>query len=454
MNPTIFRAYDIRGEVEKDLTTEVVNLLGLGIGTYLRNKGGKLISVGRDNRLSSESFSRALIEGLIKTGCQVIDLGLVTTPLFYFSLHYLDLDGGVMVTGSHNPPSFNGLKICEGKNAIYGDKIQEIRKIIEKGEFAGGTGSLSSGDLIDDYIETIKERIKIERKLRVVVDAGNGTAGLIAPRLLRELGCHVKELYCEPDGSFPNHHPDPTVPEYLADLIKTVIEGNYDIGLGFDGDADRLGVIDEKGNIIWGDKLLIILSRDVLARHPSAPIIFEVKCSKTLIDEIEKHGGQPVMWKTGHSLIKKKMAEINAPLAGEMSGHLFFADNYYGFDDAVFAGCRLLEILSREDKSMSEHLADVPQTYSTPEIRLPCPDELKFAVVEKARMYFADRYPVIDVDGVRVIFSDGWGLIRPSNTQAIIVLRFEADTADRLNEIKKMMEDKLAEFMDEAKGGD
>jgi len=453
MNQGIFRAYDIRGEVDKDLTPEVVHQLGLGIGTYLKERGKKLLSVGRDNRLSSESFSKALIKGLIETGAEVIDLGVVTTPLFYFSLHYLNLDGGVMVTGSHNPPSFNGFKICEGKKAIYGEKIQEVRKIIEKGEFASGTGSLSSRSLIDDYIEAIKERIKIERKLRVVIDAGNGTAGLIAPRLIRELGCEVKELYCELDGRFPHHHPDPTVPEYLTDLIKTVKEGGYDLGLGFDGDADRLGVIDEKGEIVWGDKLLIIFSRDVLKRNPGAPIIFEVKCSKTLIEDIEKHGGHPVMWKTGHSLIKKKMAEINAPLAGEMSGHLFFADNYYGFDDAIFAACRLLEILSREEKTISEHLADVPKTYFTPEIRLPCPDEIKFSVVEKAKKYFDEHYQTIDVDGVRVVFPDGWGLIRPSNTQPVIVLRFEADTEKRLNEIRKMMEDKLKEFMEGHKEG-
>jgi len=453
MNQGIFRAYDIRGEVDKDLTPEVVHQLGLGIGTYLKERGKKLLSVGRDNRLSSESFSKALIKGLIETGAEVIDLGVVTTPLFYFSLHYLNLDGGVMVTGSHNPPSFNGFKICEGKKAIYGEKIQEVRKIIEKGEFASGTGSLSSRSLIDDYIEAIKERIKIERKLRVVIDAGNGTAGLIAPRLIRELGCEVKELYCELNGRFPHHHPDPTVPEYLTDLIKTVKEGGYDLGLGFDGDADRLGVIDEKGEIVWGDKLLIIFSRDVLKRNPGAPIIFEVKCSKTLIEDIEKHGGRPVMWKTGHSLIKKKMAEINAPLAGEMSGHLFFADNYYGFDDAIFAACRLLEILSREEKTISEHLADVPKTYFTPEIRLPCPDEIKFSVVEKAKKYFDEHYQTIDVDGVRVVFPDGWGLIRPSNTQPVIVLRFEADTEKRLNEIRRMMEDKLKEFMEGHKEG-
>jgi len=453
MNQGIFRAYDIRGEVDKDLTPEVVHQLGLGIGTYLKERGKKFLSVGRDNRLSSESFSKALIKGLIETGAEVIDLGVVTTPLFYFSLHYLNLDGGVMVTGSHNPPSFNGFKICEGKKAIYGEKIQEVRKIIEKGEFASGTGSLSSRSLIDDYIEAIKERIKIERKLRVVIDAGNGTAGLIAPRLIRELGCEVKELYCELDGRFPHHHPDPTVPEYLTDLIKTVKEGGYDLGLGFDGDADRLGVIDEKGEIVWGDKLLIIFSRDVLKRNPGAPIIFEVKCSKTLIEDIEKHGGRPVMWKTGHSLIKKKMAEINAPLAGEMSGHLFFADNYYGFDDAIFAACRLLEILSREEKTISEHLADVPKTYFTPEIRLPCPDEIKFSVVEKAKKYFDEHYQTIDVDGVRVVFPDGWGLIRPSNTQPVIVLRFEADTEKRLNEIRRMMEGKLKEFMEGHKEG-
>ncbi len=451
MNRQIFREYDIRGTVDVDLNEEIAELIGLGVGTYLQRDGLKRMVVGRDNRLSSESYSQAVIRGLLSTGCAVTDLGVVPTPVFYFSIYHLKKEGGIMVTGSHNPPEFNGFKIAQETSTLYGERIQDIRRIIEQGKFSTGAGKVDHYYIIDDYIALLKSKLKLERPIKVVVDAGNGTAGLVAPPLLRGLGCEVKELFCQPDGNFPNHFPDPTVPENLIDLIHSVTSLGYDLGCGYDGDADRLGVIDEKGKIIWGDQLLVIFSRDLLSRQPGAKILFEVKCSQTLVDDIKKHGGQPVMWKTGHSLIKKKMREDGIPLAGEMSGHLFFADEYYGFDDAIYASCRLIQILSRTKRSLSELLADLPRTYSTPEIRRECPEEVKFKLVERMREYFSQRYQTIDVDGVRVVFDDGWGLVRPSNTQPIIVMRFEATTPEGLKRIQQLIEGKLAEFYSQMK---
>ena len=451
MKRHIFREYDIRGTVDVDLNEEIAELIGRGAGTYLRRDGLKRMVVGRDNRLSSESYSQAVIRGLLSTGCSVTDLGVVPTPVFYFSIYHLKKEGGIMVTGSHNPPEFNGFKIAQETSTLYGEKIQDIRRIIEEGEFSTGAGKVDRYYIIDDYIALLKSKIKLERPIKVVVDAGNGTAGLVAPSLLRGLGCEVKELYCQPDGNFPHHFPDPTVPEYLTDLINSVTTLGYDLGCGYDGDADRLGVIDEKGSIIWGDQLLVIFSRELLSRQPGAKILFEVKCSQTLVDDIKKHGGQPVMWRTGHSLIKKKMREDGILLAGEMSGHLFFADEYYGYDDAIYASCRLIQILSRTGRSLSELLADLPRTYSTPEIRRECPEEVKFKLVERMREYFSQRYQTIDVDGVRVVFDDGWGLVRPSNTQPIIVMRFEATTPEGLKRIQQLIEGKLAEFYSQMK---
>ncbi len=445
INPQIFREYDIRGIVGKDLTGEIVKMLGKSFGTYIISKGGNKVSVGRDNRLSSPKFKSALIGGILSAGCDVINIGLVPTPVMYFSLFNLDVDGGIVVTGSHNPPNFNGFKLAVGKTTIYGDQIKELGKIIKEDRFVEGKGTLFHQNIIDDYIEHIKDKIDLKKRLKVVVDAGSGTAGLIAPKLLKEIGCEVIKLYCELDGTYPHHHPDPTVVEFVQDLIKKVKEEKADLGIAYDGDADRIGVIDDKGNIIWGDQLLILFSRDILKKKKEK-IIFEVKCSQALVDEIEKAGGEPIMWKTGHSLIKNKMIEEKAVLGGEMSGHIFFADNYYGYDDAIFASCRLVELLSKSDKTISEMLSDIPKYFSTPEIRVDCPDEKKFEIVSNIKNYFEKDHKIIDVDGVRILFTNGWGLVRASNTQPALVLRFEGKSKESLKIIKNKILEKISEY--------
>ena len=447
VNPRIFRQYDVRGVVDEDLTDEVVEKLGRGYGTYMVHQGSKKVSVGHDARVSSPRFRDALIKGILSTGVDVVDIGMVPTPTLYFSLFHLDVQGGVMITGSHNPPEFNGFKLAVGHATLYGPEIQKIREIIETVEYPEGKGSLTQQDIKPDYLTTLKQRIgRFDRELKVVVDAGNGLGGMFCPDLLRELGADASGLYCEIDGTFPNHHPDPTVPAYLTDLIAEVSTRKADLGMAYDGDADRLGVVDEDGNIIWGDQLLILFSREVLARQPGATIIFEVKCSQALPEEIEKAGGVPLMWRTGHSFIKKKMKEENSPLAGEMSGHLFFADEYYGYDDAIYASLRLVRLLSRSEKSIGEMLADVPRYYSTPEIRVDCPDEQKFQIVSDLVEHFKKGHEVIDVDGARVLFGDGWGLVRASNTQPALVLRFEARSPERLEEIKGTIISRLSEL--------
>ena len=446
VNPRIFRQYDVRGVVNEDLTDEVVEKLGRGYGTYMVHLGSRKVSVAHDARVSSPRFRDALIEGILSTGVDVVDIGMVPTPTLYFSLFHLDVQGGVMITGSHNPPEFNGFKLAVGHATLYGPEIQKIREIIETAEYSEGEGSLTQQDVKPAYVTTLKERIgRFDRELNVVVDAGNGMGGMFCPELLRELGADASGLYCEVDGTFPNHHPDPTVPAYLTDLIAEVSTRKADLGMAYDGDCDRLGVVDEHGNIIWGDQLLILFSREVLARQPGATIIFEVKCSQALPDEIERAGGVPLMWRTGHSFIKKKMKEENSPLAGEMSGHLFFADEYFGYDDALYASLRLVRLLSRSEMSIGEMLADVPRYYSTPEIRVDCPDEEKFQVVSDLVEYFKKQHEVIDVDGARVLFGDGWGLVRASNTQPALVLRFEARSPERLEEIKGTMISRLSE---------
>lgn len=445
MKPHIFREYDIRGKAPEELGQETAYLLGRTFGTYFREREAGRVSLGRDCRLSSPVLAQALQEGLASTGVRVLDLGMVPTPVLYFSLYHLDVDGGVQVTGSHNPPEYNGFKLCLGKAALYGEEIQKLRKIAESGVFAEGRGGLEKKEILDSYVEDVWARLfagAIPRK--VVLDAGNGVGGLVAPRLYRKMGIQVEELFCEPDGRFPNHHPDPTIPENLGPLLRRVTETGADLGIAFDGDADRIGVVERGGKIIWGDQLMILFSRDILKRHPGAKIIGEVKCSQTLYDDIEKHGGLPIMWKTGHSLIKSKMKEEGALLAGEMSGHIFFADRYYGFDDAIYAGGRLLEILTSEEKSLQDHLDDVPVLASTPEIRMDCADEEKFSVVSRLVEAFKRDYTVIDVDGARVLFDGGWGLIRASNTQPVLVLRFEAVNEKRLHEIRDLFMDKLA----------
>ncbi len=449
INPYIFREYDIRGVVDSDLNDESVELLGKGIGTFIKRKGAKSLSVGGDVRLSTEQLRKALIKGLRSTGINVVNIGPVPTPVQYFSMHYLDVDAGVMITGSHNPPEFNGFKITLNNTPVYGPDIQEIKELILNEDFETGSGAYSEENVIDAYKDYIKKDIDFDRPLKVVLDSGNGAGALVAHDLIKELGAETINLFDWPDGNFPNHHPDPTVVKNIQKLIETVKSEKADIGIGYDGDADRIGVVDEKGEIIWGDRLMIIFSRDILRERPGAPIIFEVKCSQALPEMIERFGGKPIMWRTGHSNLKKKMKETGSPLAGEMSGHLFFADRYYGYDDAIYASARLIELLSKTDKKASELLEDVPKYYSTPEIRAEAKsDEEKFKIAEAAKEYFSANYEVIDVDGVRIQFGDGWGLVRASNTQPVLVLRFEAKTESRLKEIQELVVNRLKEFGD------
>ena len=435
INPQIFREYDIRGIVGTDLTPASVTSIGKAIGTYIRRGNGKNMILGRDVRSSSVEFCNILSKALNSTGCNVIDIGMVPTPVLYFALHHFNADGGVMITGSHNPPEFNGFKISQGFHSLYGEKVQELKGLIEVNDFEVGTGTTQQQPVLAEYMEKICSVLEISRKIKVVVDGGNGCFGIVGPDLLKKLGQTPIELFSEPDGTFPNHHPDPTVSEHLTDLIEKVRLENAELGIGFDGDADRIGVVDEKGNILWGDQLLTIFARDILSRNPGATIVGEVKCSQNLYKDIKKHGGVPVMAAAGHSLIKNKMRETGALLAGEMSGHICFSDNYYGFDDAIFAACRVLQIVAQSNKKVSEMLADLPKTAYTPEIRIDCPDDQKFKIVRELTEIFREKYEVIDIDGVRVNFDDGWALIRASNTQPVLVLRLEAVTKERLKEL-------------------
>lgn len=447
MNPQIFREYDIRGIASRDLTDPVVETLGKAMGTYMQERRCQTISLARDVRLSSQRLRDALAAGLTATGLKVIDLGVCPTPVLYYSLYHLDVQGGVMITGSHNPPEYNGFKVCVGKATLFGQEIQELGRLAQSGEFRSGQGKVQERSILEDYCRSLVGAFGVlSRPPRVVVDCGNGTASLAAVRIYRDLGCQVRSLYCEPDGRFPNHHPDPTVPEYLQDLIRAVQEEKADLGIAFDGDSDRIGVINDRGEIVWGDELMVLYSRSILREHPGATIIADVKCSQKLFDDIRQKGGRAIMWKTGHSLIKAKLKEEKGALAGEMSGHMFFADRYLGFDDAIYAGARVLEICSKTGEKISQLLEDLPRTWSTPEIRVDCPEELKFEVVRQAREYFSARYPTVTLDGVRVIFEDGWGLVRASNTQPVLVLRFEASTPERLREIRELVEGVLGEI--------
>jgi len=449
VNEEIFREYDIRGVAERDLTNEVVELLGKAIGTRFRRDRRERVVVGRDVRLSSTRLRDALCEGLLASGMTITDIGECPTPVLYFALHNLAVDGGVMITGSHNPAEYNGFKVAIGQSTIYGQEIQGLLEIIRKGEFVEGEGKIETRSLTERYIEEISSAIGVlSRGPRVVVDCGNGTASLAAVSIYRKLGCDVIPLFCEVDGRFPNHHPDPTVPEFLEHLIGKVKDENAELGIAFDGDSDRLGIVDHQGRIIWGDELMILYSRDILSRHPGATFIAEVKCSQRLFDDIERNGGRAIMWKAGHSLIKAKMKEEQALMAGEMSGHMFFADEYFGYDDAIYAGARLLEICSRRGLLVSELLSDLPESFSTPEIRRDCPENIKFEVVKMAQQFFSQRYPTVTVDGVRVIFEDGWGLIRASNTQPVLVLRFESKSAEGLERIQAVVEDGLDAIME------
>ncbi|MBW1720527.1 MAG: phosphomannomutase/phosphoglucomutase [Deltaproteobacteria bacterium] len=443
MKKEIFREYDIRGILEKDFNLEDVELIGRGYGTYLSEHGGTRAVVGRDCRLSSPKIRDALVKGLLDSGTRVIDIGVCPTPLLYFAIRHLEADGGLMITASHNPPEYNGFKVCLGPDTIFGEEIQEFRRLLERGTLREGKGSVETYDIITPYQDYLARNITLERPVKVALDAGNGTGGVVAGPILRRLGCDPVELFFEMDGRFPNHQPDPTVPKNMETLIRTVLDQGLEAGIGFDGDADRIGVVDDKGRIIWGDMLVVLFSREILKEIPGATFIGEVKCSQNMYNDIRSHGGRAIMWKTGHSLIKKKLREEKAVLAGEMSGHLFFADRYFGYDDAIYAACRLLELLSRNREPLSRCLADLPEVYNTPEIRVECPEDKKFKLVEKVKEELAKDHEIIDVDGVRVLFPDGWGLLRASNTGPILVLRFEAQSEERLQEIRSLVEGTL-----------
>lgn len=445
MNPVVFREYDIRGTFPEDLNEEFVTFLGRGIGTFLGRASARRLAVSRDCRLHSEQIARWLSKGLMAAGASVLDLGVNPTPLLYYATFKRPVDGGVQVTGSHNPPEYNGFKVCLGQSTLHGEEIQQIRRLMEGGDLDEGEGSLAEDNVQADYIERLVSKARLgSRKLKVILDAGNGTAGVVAMPVFQKLGFDPIGLFCEMDGRFPNHHPDPTQPQNLKALIEKVDKEKAEIGLAFDGDGDRLGVVDAKSRIIWGDQLMILLSRDILADEPGSSFVFDVKCSAALEKDIAAHGGKPIMWKTGHSLIKAKMKESGAQLAGEMSGHIFFAHRYYGYDDAVYSALRLVEMLTRSSKTLSEIIDELPRLYNTPEIRMECPEGIKFQLVARAVEHFKRKHQVVDTDGARIVFPDGWGLVRASNTQPVLVLRFEAETPERLDAIKAYVEKELA----------
>ncbi|HOP86189.1 MAG TPA: phosphomannomutase/phosphoglucomutase [Syntrophorhabdaceae bacterium] len=452
MNKEIFREYDIRGMVEKDLTDDVVRNIGRAFATYMKDRGKKNASVGRDGRLSSEHLKNLIVEGMVESGLNVTDLGQCPTPLFYFSLFNMDVDGGIMVTGSHNPPEFNGFKVAFGKTTLFGEEIQDLRKIIEEQRFTSQAGSFKEyKNIVEDYYNFLRGNIKINKTFKIVVDAGNGVAGTVAVPIMREFKQDVIDIFCDVDGHFPNHFPDPTVEKNLVALKETVLKNKADVGIGYDGDGDRIGVIDNEGNVIWGDYLIIIFARDIFKERQGAYFVSEVKCSKNLFEDIERNGGRPVMWKAGHSLIKQKMKELNAVLGGEMSGHMFFADRFFGYDDAIYASLRFIEIMEKDGRPVSEFLRDLPKLYSTPEIRVDCPDNVKFQVVKNLTEYYRKKYNIIDIDGVRVLMDDGWGLVRASNTQPVLVLRFEAETPEALKRIQNIVEDDLKRIIRDTK---
>jgi phosphomannomutase/phosphoglucomutase len=445
LKQTIFREYDIRGVADTELLSSDIVDLGRGLGTLLQRQSGRSITLGRDCRLSSPRLRDALLEGLLDSGCEVTDIGVVPTPLLYFSAVHLGADGAVMITGSHNPSEFNGFKTVCGAGTLHGETIQEVRRIIEARDFLHGRGSHGSMDVIPAYLDEVAPQFDFKRRVKVVLDAGNGTAGPVAHRLFQRLNCEVTELFFEMDGRFPNHHPDPTVPANLKHLKDAVKAQGAELGIAFDGDSDRIGAVDENGEVIYGDMLLLIFGREILTRKPGATFIGEVKCSQLLYDELKRLGGNPIMYKTGHSLIKAKMKEMRAELAGEMSGHMFFADRYFGYDDALYAACRLIEIVARSGQPLSAQLAGLPKFVSTPEIRVDCPDEVKFQVVGRVAARFKATHKVIDVDGVRVLFDHGWGLLRASNTQPVLVMRFEAESEDWLQQYRGEVEAVLEE---------
>jgi phosphomannomutase / phosphoglucomutase len=445
LKPTIFREYDIRGIADRDLLSEDIEQLGRAIGTWQKRHGGAKLTVGRDVRLSSDRLRDAMVRGLVSAGCDVIDAGAVPTPLLYYSVFHTGANGGVMITGSHNPPEYNGFKVVAGRSTIHGEQIQELRRLIESGDLDSGSGNASTCDIVSPYVDEVAKQFRFERRVKVVIDSGNGAAGPTMHRLLERLNVDAVELFFEMDGRFPNHHPDPTVEENLEHLIEAVRREKAELGIAFDGDSDRIGAVDEHGNVIWGDYLLLIYAREILTRKPGATFIGEVKCSQVMYDELGKLGARAIMYKTGHSLIKAKMKEEHAELAGEMSGHMFFADRYFGFDDALYAACRLIEIVAKSGKPLSAQVAGLPKTYTTPEIRVDCPDEIKFDVVARVTGAFRRTHKVVDVDGARVLFPEGWGLVRASNTQPVLVMRFEATRQDLLNDYRRAVEQVVEE---------
>ena len=445
INKYIFREYDIRGKVSDDFPPEVVENLGKAFGTFISRSGGQEIALSGDVRLTTPSLIESFKTGVLSTGVDVINIGILPTPANYYSMFKLDVAGAVQITGSHNPPEFNGFKMSRNKKSVFGDSIQDLRSIIEKEDYETGEGDEAPYKIINDYRKMISEKISIERPLRVVMDCGNAAAAICAPDIFKKFNIELTELYCEVDGAFPNHHPDPTVKENLTDLIKLMKTGNYDVGIAFDGDADRVGVVDETGEVVWADQLMALFLPELV--NPGDEILYDVKCSKALEEEIIKYQGKPVMWKTGHSLVKQKMVELNCKFGGEMSGHIFFADDYYGYDDAIYVAARLLQTLSRSKKTLSELRSELPKYFSTPEIRLEAnSDEEKFMISKKAVDYFTANFDCSTVDGVRINFEDGWGLVRASNTQPVIVCRFEATSEERMQQIKKLITDKLNEM--------
>jgi len=449
INGEIFRQYDIRGVVDTDLTNETLYQIGKGFGTYIRNLNKKTVVIGGDARLSTPAFKENFIRGLLETGCDVTDVGIVGTPILYYAIWKLNMDGGAMITASHNPSQYNGIKINLGLASVYAEGLQDVLKIIQKGDFATGTGTLVKNDTMgESYIEYVIANIHLARPVKVIVDAGNGMGGLYLPVILRKLGCEVTEMFCEPDGNFPNHHPDPTVEKNNVYLAKAVLEQKAELGIGLDGDADRIGVVDETGKMLFGDQILNILARDFLKANPGETIIADVKCSKNLFDDIRKLGGKPIMYKTGHANIKNYMKQEGVKFAGEMSGHIFMADRYLGFDDAIYVSCRFIEIVSKTALPVSQYLADQPKMYNTPELHINCADDRKFTVVDKVCQSFKDDgLDVNDIDGARITFSDGWGLVRASNTTPVLVLRFEAETEVRMLEIQKLVEDRIQKYI-------
>lgn len=443
MKSTIFREYDIRGIAERDLTSEGIEHLGLALGTYLQRQSGPNVNIGRDCRLSGDRLNMALRKGLLASGCHVTDIGVVPTPVTYYSAMKLKANGAIMVTGSHNPSDYNGFKTVCGTGTLHGEAIQEVYRTIQAQDYLRGEGTYRTLDVVPDYVDEISAQFQFPRQIKVAVDAGNGTAGPVMERILAKLNVKSTNLYFEMDGRFPNHHPDPTVPANLKDLAAAVRANGAELGIGFDGDSDRIGAVDENGDVVYGDMLMLIYAREILSRKPGATFIGEVKCSQVMYDELSKLGGRPIMYKTGHSLIKAKMKEEHAELAGEMSGHMFFADRYFGYDDALYAACRLMEIVANSGMPLSRQLDGLPRMVSTPELRLETTDEAKFDVVARVAAHFQKTREIVDVDGARVLFPKGWGLVRASNTQPVLVMRFEAESQDLLNAYRAEVEEVL-----------